>query len=95
MAKTPDRPGLRERVEMRKRGIDPDRPARKTKAQKRLSFGGLMLQMVSVFLLLGYILYFTQTQKVQLHVEFLVIVSAMFVLGRLITFFGGNKTFRF
>lgn len=95
MTKIPDRPGLRERVAMRKRGIDPDKPARKTTSQKRLSFWGLALQMGSVFLLLGYILYFTQTEKVQLHVEFLVVVSALFVLGRLMTFFSGNKGFRF
>lgn len=95
MAHTPNRPGLRERVAMRKRGIDPDRPGGKTKTQKRLKMAGLVMQMVSVFLLLGYMLYYTQGVKVSLHVDLLVIVSGVFVLGRILTFLSGNNSFRF
>lgn len=95
MVDTPNRPGLRERVAMRKRGLDPDRPAGKTKTQKRLKLAGLVMQMASVFFLLAYMLYYTQGVKVSLHVDLLIAVSGVFVLGRILTFLSGNNALRF
>ncbi|MEM9880392.1 MAG: hypothetical protein AAF862_14065 [Pseudomonadota bacterium] len=94
MAPPNTRPGLRERVAMRKRGLDPDRPSGPTPRQRQMKLIGLVLQIVSVFVLLGYILYYTQGERVVLQVELLVFVSGIFVFGRILTFLGGNKTFR-
>lgn len=80
---------------MRKRGLDPDRPAGKTKTQKRLKLAGLVMQMASVFFLLAYMLYYTQGVKVSLHVDMLIAVSGVFVLGRILTFLSGNNALRF
>jgi len=79
---------------MRKRGLDPDRPSGATPRQKRLKFAGLVLQIVSVFFLLAYILYYTRGTQVSLHVELLVFVSGIFVFGRVLAFLGGNSAFR-
>ncbi|MEM6682221.1 MAG: hypothetical protein AAF607_08260 [Pseudomonadota bacterium] len=94
MAPPNTRPGLRERVAMRKRGLDPDRPSGLTPRQRQMKLIGLVLQIVSVFVLLGYIVYYTQGERVVLQVELLVFVSGIFVFGRVLTFLGGNKTFR-
>lgn len=95
MSIDPKRPGLRERVAMRKRGIDPDRPAGKTKNQRRLKMAGLVLQMIAVFALLGYMVYYTQGIKMTLHVDFLIALCGVFVLGRIMTFISSSNTLRF
>lgn len=91
MSKDEKRPGLRERVEMRKRGLDPDAPRGKKKQNHSLKLAGLTLQLLSVFGLLGYIVYYTQGLQVELRVEILVVLCAAFVTGRLLTYLGGTR----
>lgn len=86
------RPGLRERVEMRKRGIDPDRLGKGKKQSHKLKLAGLTLQLLSVFGLLGYIVYYTQGIAVELQPALLVVLCAIFVTGRALTYLGGSRT---
>ncbi len=94
MADKKPRPGLRERVEMRRRGIDPDSVGKKKK-NETLRLGGVTMQLFSVFGLLGYIVYYTQGETVELRVELLVILSGLFVTGRIMTWLGGSRSLRF
>ncbi|MEM7568157.1 MAG: hypothetical protein AAF337_00040 [Pseudomonadota bacterium] len=91
MANKSERPSLRERVEMRKRGLDPDKAGGKKKQNHSLKLFGLTLQLLSVFGLLGYIVYYTQGITVELRVELLVVLCAVFVTGRVLTYLGGNR----
>ncbi|MEO0413209.1 MAG: hypothetical protein AAF221_15375 [Pseudomonadota bacterium] len=86
------RPGLRERVAMRKRGLDPDAPRGRKKKNHTLKLIGLTLQLLSVFALLGYIVYYTQGVSVALRPALLVVLCAVFVTGRVITYLGGSRS---